>query len=173
MGNSVFLPILIGDVSMSITTQITRNGDWETLRLFGPINEDAELHLPNLVQSLGKNVIINFSEVESVNSCGVRAWITFMRELEKGRSLVFEECTPEIVSQINMIPNFRGKAVVQSVYAGYTCPNCGNNQIQLFTRGHNMPATAADGGGAISCSKCGKPSEMDEIEEEFFAWVEY
>jgi len=162
----------IEDVAMGITSQIARNGDWEKLSLFGPINEDAEVHLPKLIQALGKNVIINFSQVESVNSCGVRAWITFMRDLEKGRSLIFEECTPEIVSQINMIPNFRGKAVVQSVYASYTCPTCGNNQKHLFVRGQNLPTAAADGGGEIACSKCGKPTEMDEIEEEFFAWVE-
>lgn len=157
---------------MSITSQIARSGDWEKLSLFGPINEDAEVHLPKLVQSLGKNVIINFKQVESVNSCGVRAWITFMRELEKGRTLVFEECTPDIVSQINMIPNFRGKADVQSVYASYTCPACGNQQQHLFIKGTNMPKSASDGGGQVACTKCSKPSEMDELEEEFFAWVE-
>ena len=157
---------------MGITSQIAKNGDWEKLSLFGPINEDAEVHLPKLAASLGQNVIINFKKVESVNSCGVRAWITFMRELEKGRSLVFEECTPDIVGQINMIPNFRGKAVVQSCYASYTCPACGNQQQHLFTKGQNLPASSSDGGGAIPCSKCGKTTEMDELEEEFFAWIE-
>lgn len=157
---------------MSITTQIARNGDWEKLSVFGPINEDAEVHLPKLVSALGKNVIINFREVASVNSCGVRAWITFMRELEKGREIIFEECTPDIVSQINMIPNFRGKAVIQSVYAGYTCPSCGNAQRHLFVQGKNLPTSASAGAGQVPCGKCGKPTEMDEIEEEFFAWVE-
>jgi hypothetical protein len=158
---------------MGITSQIAKSGDWEKLSLFGPINEDAEVHLPKLVNTLGKNVIINFKQVESVNSCGVRAWITFMRELEKGRNLVFEECTPEIVSQINMIPNFRGKAVVQSVYASYTCPTCSHQQKHLFIKGSNMPASSDDGGGTVACSKCSKPTEMDEIEEEFFAWLDF
>jgi ABC-type transporter Mla MlaB component len=157
---------------MSITSQIARNGDWEKLSLFGPINEDAEVHLPKLIQALGKNVIINFKQVESVNSCGVRAWITFMREIEKDRSIIFEECTPDIVSQMNMIPNFKGKAVVQSVYASYTCSSCGHSQRTLFEKGKNLPTSAADGGGEVKCEKCGKPTEMDEIEEEFFAWVE-
>lgn len=159
-------------VNMSIKTQIAKNGDWEKLTLMGPINEDSEVHLPSLVQNLGNNVIINFKEVLSVNSCGVRAWITFMRDLEKGRTLIFEECTPEIISQINMIPNFRGKSEIQSVYAAYTCPACGHSQLHLFLKGKNMPTSAGDGGGEVACQKCSKPTEMDEIEEEFFAWVD-
>lgn len=157
---------------MGITSQIATNGEWERLSLFGPIDEDAEVHLTNLLSALSPKVIINFKNVESVNSCGVRAWITFMRELAKGRSLVFEECTPIIVSQINMIPNFRGNAIIQSVYARYTCQNCGNQQQHLFVRGQNLPTAASDGGGAVACSKCGNQTEMDELEEEFFAWVE-
>lgn len=95
---------------MAINIQISQAGEWQKMTYIGLINEDSEIHLPPLLQSLGKNVIVNFKQVESVNSCGVRAWITFMRDLEKGRTVVFEECTPEIISQINMIPNFKGKA---------------------------------------------------------------
>ena len=157
---------------MGITTQISKNGDWEKLSLIGPINEDAEIFLPKLLQSLGTNLIINFKSVESVNSCGVRAWITFIRDLEKGRTLIFEECTAEIVSQINMIPNFRGSATIQSVYAGYSCAHCGHAQSELFVKGKNLPASAGDGAGDIACGKCGKTTEMDEIEEEFFAWID-
>ena len=157
---------------MAITLQVSRNGDWEKLNYIGPINEDSEVHLPKLLQTLGPKVIVNFKQVENVNSCGVRAWITFMRDLEKGRSLVFEECTPEIVSQINMIPNFKGKAVVQSVYGGYSCPKCGHQQLHLFEKGKNLPANAGGAVEEVKCVKCASVSELDEIEEEYFAWVE-
>lgn len=157
---------------MSITLQISRNGEWEKLTYIGAINEDSEVHLPPLLQSLGQKVIVNFRQVENVNSCGVRAWITFMRDLEKGRSIIFEECTPEIVSQINMIPNFKGKADVQSIYGGYTCPNCGNQQNHLFVKGKNLPTSAGDGAEEVKCSKCGNATELDELEEEFFAWLD-
>jgi len=157
---------------MGISIQIARNGDWEKLTYIGPINEDSEMHLPPLLQTLGKQVIVNFRQVENVNSCGVRAWITFMRDLEKGRSIIFEECTPEIVSQINMIPNFKGTADVQSLYGSYTCPGCGHQQNHLFTKGKNIPASSGDGAEAVKCAKCGNQSELDELEEEFFAWVD-
>lgn len=156
---------------MGVSGQISKNGDSEKLTLVGDINEDADIYFPTLLTALGKNVIVNFKDVSSINSCGVRAWITFLREFEAGRSVTFEECTPDIISQINMIPNFRGKSVVYSVYAGYTCQNCGNAQLHLFTAGQNMPASADAGAGAVACVKCSKPTEMDELEEEFFAWL--
>lgn len=157
---------------MGITLQISRNGDWEKLTYIGSINEDSEIHLPPLLQTLGKNVIVNFRQVQNVNSCGVRAWITFMRDLEKGRNVIFEECTPEIVSQINMIPNFKGKADVQSLYGSYTCPECGNQQNHLFLKGKNLPSSSSESAEEVKCTKCGKRSELDELEEEFFAWVD-
>lgn len=157
---------------MGITLQVSKNGEWEKLTYIGSINEDSEVHLPPLLTSLGKSVIVNFKQVDSINSCGVRAWITFMRDLEKGRKVLFEECTPEVVSQINMIPNFKGSADVQSIYGSYTCPTCGNQQMHLFVKGKNMPQTSGDAAEEVLCTKCGKKTEMDELEEEFFAWVD-
>ena len=95
-----------------------------------------------------------------------------MRDLEKGRTLIFEECTPEIVGQMNMIPNFKGKADVLSVYGSYSCPKCGTQQLHLFEKGKNLPANASDAVEQVKCSKCGSVSELDEIEEEFFAWID-
>jgi hypothetical protein len=157
---------------MSITIQVSQAGEWQKLTYIGTINEDSEVHLPPVLSSLGKNVIVNFRQVDNVNSCGVRAWITFMRDLEKGRNVVFEECTPEIVSQINMIPNFKGSAQVHSLYGGYTCPSCGHHQFHLFVKGKNLPEASSDGAGEVKCEKCNGVSELDELEEEFFAWVD-
>ena len=156
---------------MGVSGKMSKIGDSEKLSLVGDINEDADIYFPTLLKAFGNKVIVNFKDVSSINSCGVRAWITFLRELEAGRSVTFEECTPDIISQINMIPNFRGKSAVKSVYAGYTCQSCGNAQLHLFTAGKNMPASADSGAGEVACVKCNKPTEMDELEEEFFAWL--
>ena len=157
---------------MSISIQISKNGDWDKLTYIGTINEDSEVHLPPLLGTLGSKVIVNFKKVDSINSCGVRAWITFMRDLEKGRTVVFEECTPDIVSQINMIPNFKGKADVKSLYGSYTCPSCGHSQYHLFEKGRNLPASSQDGSEQVQCAKCSQATELDELEEEFFAWLD-
>ncbi|MEN9835465.1 MAG: hypothetical protein RL011_1658 [Pseudomonadota bacterium] len=157
---------------MGITLNIEKKGEWDQLVYVGPINEDSEVHLKPMLSALGANVIINFRKVESVNSCGVRAWINFMREVAKGRNLIFEECTPEIVCQINMIPNFRGSARVKSVYASYSCAQCDNQTWILFEEGRNLPSSGTDGVSEQKCEKCGMAMEMEELEDEFFAWLD-
>lgn len=157
---------------MGITLNIEKKGNWEQVIYSGPINEDTEIHLTPFVQQLGSNVIFNFRKVEYVNSCGVRAWINFLRDVEKGRKIIFEECTPEIVSQINMIPNFRGNAHIKSVYASYACEHCENQKWELFEEGRNLPQNSTDTVPTPKCDKCGKMMEMEELEDEFFAWLE-
>lgn len=156
---------------MDIAIQITEEGDWTKVTYIGPINEESEVHLSQLLSRLGKRCLFNFKQVEYVNSCGVRGWINFMREAEKGRDVVFEECTSEIVMQINMIPSFRGSAKVKSVYASYVCDNCQHHDQVLFEKGKNLPA---DGDVVLdprTCTKCGTDMEMEELEDEFFAFT--
>jgi hypothetical protein len=157
---------------MGITINIEKKGEWERLLYSGPINEDTEVHLNPVIPSLGPCVVINFKNVAFVNSCGVRAWINFLREAEKNRKLVFEECTPEIVSQINMIPSFRGRALIYSVYGSYSCPNCEHTTWKLFERGKNLPSSSTSEVPHPACDKCKTPMEMEEFEEEFFAWID-
>jgi len=157
---------------MQINISIQKRGDWEQITYAGPINEDTEVHLAPLVGSLGPKVVVNFKNVSFVNSCGVRAWINFLREAEKNRNLVFEECTPEIVSQINMIPSFKGRAKIHSVYGSYSCPSCQHSTWKLFERGKNLPASSSDAVPHPPCDRCQTPMEMEEFEEEFFAWVD-
>lgn len=156
---------------MQIAINITQKDGWDLVQYIGPINEEAEVHLSQIVPRLGDKVKINFRQVEYVNSCGVRGWVNFMREAQKDRQVVFAECTSEIVMQINMIPSFRGQASIESVYGSYSCDSCGNQQNVLFENGKNLPASEDDDVSAPNCGKCGEEMEMEELEEEFFAFV--
>ena len=157
---------------MAITLQITQKDEWDHCHIVGAIDEEAEVHLMPHIASLRSQVAVNFRQVTNVNSCGVRAWINFMRELSKGRQIVFEECKPEIISQINMIPSFRGAAKIQSVYGSYDCSQCKNHQDVLLIKGKNLPGKLSDGLPKISCERCKNPLELDELEEEYFAWMD-
>ncbi len=79
---------------MDIAIQITKAGDTDVLQYAGPINEESEVHFTNLLTTLGKNVCVDFSKVSTVNSCGVRAWINFLRNLEKDRAIKFVKLHP-------------------------------------------------------------------------------
>ena len=159
---------------MGLTTRIESGNDSETVFFSGDIDEDAEVSLGDLQGKLSGACTFHLKEVQSVNSCGVRAWINFMREAEKNTTqITFAECPPEIVSQFNMIPNFKGKAIIQSVYASYSCDNCDAQKLVLFERGKNLPDKLDASLPEVNCPSCSETMEMEDLEEEFFAWVEH
>ncbi len=90
----------------------------------GVIDEDNDLG--SLADKLGQGTaVIDVSEIERINSCGVRDWVNWLGKAEKnGASFVLVECSPAIVAQINLVNNFTGQGVVKSFYAPYFCPNC-------------------------------------------------
>ena len=151
---------------------VEKQQDWEHIHLKGPINEDAEVVLPQLEQQLATQCIFYFDEVSNINSCGVRAWIHFIRRNSAKHKMIYEGCTPEIVSQINMIPDFKGNATIKSVLASYHCPSCDTTQLIRFERGVNLPQSADEGVEAVACPNCNNVMENEELEEEFFAWVD-
>jgi len=158
---------------MEIALQLNNVEGVDHVSYVGPINEEAEVHLRQILPQLGANCVFNFRRVASVNSCGVRAWINFMREAQKDRQIGFEECPPEVVMQINMIPSFRGEAKINSVYGHFICSDCGNEQDILFVAGKNLPTSADSALLGTNCTKCQSlNTEMDELEEEYFAFVD-
>lgn len=151
---------------------IRNESDKQHLMLSGHLNEQAAQILPALLPQLHQVVVVNFKALDNINSYGVHAWIGFFGLLALGRKIFFDECTPEVVAQMNMIPFFRGKAEVRSVYGPYTCTSCGHYQQHLFTRGKNMPDSPSGPVEKVACTKCGKPSSMDVVSEDFFSFLD-
>ena len=85
---------------MELTFKIEKKGDSDHIFLTGKINEEAEVTLSDLQGQINGNIIFNFGGIKMVNSCGVRAWINFLRDASKDKEVIFEECTPEIVGQL-------------------------------------------------------------------------
>ena len=155
---------------METTIQVTQDNGQDLVTIVGPINEEAEIHLSKLAEGLGQTVTINFKQVTYINSLGVRSWINFMRDME-GKTITFQECTPEIVNQINMIPNFKGAATVASVYGTYFCDDCDQTQEVLFEAGKSLPTSDEISLPSVNCKNCGAEDiEFEEVEEAFFAF---
>ena len=95
-----------------------------------------------------------------------------LRDVEtKNPEIIFEQCTPEVVMQINMIPSFKGSAKVKSVYGNFVCDECGEEKEELFTDGENLPSGDDIQLDEISCPNCGAEMELEEMEDEFFAFL--
>ncbi len=149
---------------------IQQRGEVTYLKLAGVIDEDNELF--DLLDQLGSGtVVINLADIERINSCGVRDWVNWLAKLEKkGAKVVFVECSPAIVAQINLVNNFTGNGVVKSFYAPYFCPSCDLEKVLLIEM-DEMKAMDTPKAPVCRCDECDGVMDFDDMEESYFAFV--
>ncbi len=140
------------------------------VKLSGVIDEDNELG--TLADKLGGGTaVIDVSEIERINSCGVRDWVNWLGKAEKGGAkIVLVECSPAIVAQINLVNNFTGQGVVKSFYAPYFCPNCDLEKV-LLVETRDMHGTQPFKAPSCRCDECDGPMDFDDMEESYFAFL--
>ncbi|MCD6498188.1 MAG: STAS domain-containing protein [Deltaproteobacteria bacterium] len=149
---------------------IQQRDDVTYLKLSGVIDEDNELF--DILDSVGPgSAVINLSEIERINSCGVRDWVNWLNKLEKkGSKVVLVECSPAIVAQINLVNNFTGNGIVKSFYAPYFCPACDLEKVLLVdmddVAGMDEPKAPI-----CRCDECDGVMDFDDMEESYFAFV--
>lgn len=146
--------------------------DRAQVRLSGSINEDADVKLRMLLEQLAPYPFLEFdlAEVASIDSLGVRAWVHFLRGLrEKAKMILLHRCSPDIISQVNMIPSFAQGAVIKSFFANYVCPSCDHLEKKLFETASIRPGTYPPG---FDCPRCHSAvMETEELEDEYFAFL--
>ena len=149
---------------------IASQDDGKVVSLVGVINEDSELSFKNLFLELKESskITFNFAQVKSINSLGVRAWVSFLRSLEEGRTIAFIECTTDVIMQINMIPSFLGKASVASFYVSYVCDVCNKEEKKLFETASLAPKTIPQ---APKCAQDDCGMQTEELEDEYFVFI--
>ncbi len=152
----------------SIVITVEVRGEWEAVHYRGPMNEDTVLQLASL-RALGKRVLFNLKDLPYVNSAGIRTWVLFLREFTPGRTVVYEECSPAVVTQLNMIPGFHEGVVIRSVYAPVTCTSC-NHQDQVLLQATEFPTTNTEM-RAGTCTKCGGTMQLSDSVEEYFEFA--
>src|SRR5258708_2978372 len=110
---------------------VHQKNDGTYVKLGGVIDEDNEL--TDLTERIPSGTcVIDLAEIERINSCGVRDWVNWLTKVEKGGAkIVLVECSPAIVSQINLVNNFTGSGVVKSFFAPYFCTNCDREKVLL------------------------------------------
>jgi anti-anti-sigma regulatory factor len=139
------------------------------VKLAGVIDEDNELQ--ELTEKIpAGTVVIDLSEIERINSCGVRDWVNWLGRIEKnGSKAVLVECSPAIVAQINLVNNFTGNGVVKSFFAPYFCPNCDREKVLLVEAAEMVgPPHKAP---TCRCDECDGVMDFDDMEDSYFAFL--
>ena len=146
---------------------LASGADGMVVELAGDIDEHAAL--APLGERLSGPVVLDLAAVRRINSQGVRTWIDFLRALSEVTRLVFRRCSVPVITQINMIANFRGTAEVVSFYAPYVCETCGAEAEHLIDvaeqrrRGLRMPD--------VACAACGGAMTFDDVADRYLSFL--
>ncbi len=148
---------------------IEQGADGRTVaRLEGEINENADF--TELRQRLSGDVDLLLEGVTRINSCGVREWVNFVRDL-KVDSLRFQRCSPTVVVQLNTIYNFRGRARVTSFLAPYVCEQCHADEYKLLETAHFADSRQHPKVPDFVCERCGGQMMFDELPERYLCFL--
>ncbi len=144
------------------------NGNALTLRMSGSIEETVNLE--EMVGATPSEVRVDCKEITRINSVGVKGWIKYFQTLQaKSVQLTFFQCSTAIVEQVNLISNFTCGGTVESIYVPFACTNCKAELIALFkTSDLNPDAIQLP---ELKCTKCSGKAVFDDIEEEYFSFL--
>jgi anti-anti-sigma regulatory factor len=161
---------MAANMNPKFQASVQSRDDVTYVKLSGVIDEDNELG--TLADKLsGGTAVIDVSEIERINSCGVRDWVNWLGKAEKGGAkIVMVECSPAIVAQINLVNNFTGNGVVKSFYAPYFCPNCDLEKV-LLVETRDMHGQTPFKAPSCRCDECDGPMDFDDMEESYFAFL--
>lgn len=140
-----------------------------TVELSGELDENADF--AELRRRLGGAVVFHLAGIGRINSCGVREWVRFVRDLPNVTDLVFTHCSPTIVSHLNMIYNFRGPATVRSFYSPYLCDACGHEEELLVDVKAQLERADVLSPPELACSACGEAMELDDLPERYLSFL--
>lgn len=148
---------------------LQEKGDGQELVLKGVINEEATLDFMSTLPA-GK-VVVNTKDVDRINSCGVREWIQSLKNVPDGCELIYEECSPAFLDQINMISNFTGNGKVKSFYVPYICEACDTKADTLVDLDKCLNDDELEL-PEITCSECNEAMELGDDPDQLFGFLE-
>lgn len=153
----------------ALSWRIKERAGFTTVEFVGEIDENADF--AELKRRLRGNVVFHLGEVRRINSCGVREWVNFVRDLPTVSELVFTNCSPAIVTQLNMIFNFRGSAKIRSFFAPYVCERCNSEEEKLLEVQSHFPDRNIGSVPEFKCARCNTDMEFDDIPERYLAFL--
>ncbi len=155
--------------SIPLSWRIKERPGFTTVEFFGEIDENADF--AELKRRLRGSVVFHLGEVRRINSCGVREWVNFVRDLPNVSELTFSHCSPAIVTQLNMIYNFRGRARVRSFYAPYICESCHSEEEKLLDVQSQFPDGNSGRVPDFECETCHRGMEFDDLPERYLSFL--
>jgi anti-anti-sigma regulatory factor len=149
---------------------VTSTPAGDLLTIGGDIDDNTSL--TGFVASLKRSPIIDLGDVTFINSVGVREWITLLGELQqRGLKVTLRNISEPMVRQMTMVIEARGEASVESFYAPYSCPACGDERALLIQVDQHKAALDANKPPTLPCPSCGVDAEFDEFPNRYLSFL--
>lgn len=151
---------------------VTRENEKTILSLSGSMDENMKLPDLNVDST---TLVIDFNEVNFINSLGIRTWLSWIDNLNFPM-LEMRRLRPAIVEQANLIMGFLPhNTVVSSIYAPWYCEDCDTEELILL---ENEKDYFWESGVIIEglsderqCNNCGSTSELDRNPKLYFHFI--
>jgi len=164
-----------GELSEQDRQAIARLTEWEIVEggektrvvLKGDITEAT--NFKSLLPSVVGRVDFDLSQVEYMNSLGVREWVHFLKEASI-RGYEFHACSVPFVLQASAVHGVLGRGTVASFFAPYVCNGCGHQEDRLLQSAAVLAADTREP-PTFTCPECGDALELDELPERYLAFL--
>jgi anti-anti-sigma regulatory factor len=145
--------------------KVTEKGQGGThVRLYGDITESTSF---GELTRLGGTVVLDLEGVRHLNSIGVRELLTFVQSMASRCTLTAEKCSPVIVGQLNMLPEFSRHLTVRSLLVPLECPKC-FEEVEVLV---DVQTTGRRPAIPDNRCRCGTSMVLAELEDRYFAFL--
>ena len=142
---------------MGCKFEVKENDSYKVLMLSGDIDESFELAG---VDISGDTIKIDFKDVISVNSIGVRNLQKLVSDLKGKTKIWYSRCSPVITYLLSFNEMTFSLGKLESFYVSFFCSNC--NTDEMFLVSHDNVSEVVD--KEKKCSQCQDVIEMDDTE---------
>lgn len=154
-----------GMLNSSLEIKKTEDSDSVTFSLSGQIDEDANLE--TMLVDCVKKVIFNLDKIDMINSCGVREWVEFQKQIDNKVQIVYQKCPQVVIEQLNIIKGFiKEGGVVESFYAPYYDEQ-NDKEIKILL----TPDEVINHKAPVKKNESGAELEFDGIELQYFNFL--
>lgn len=152
-------------MSNSLSIKVQPDGDTYIITLDGRIDEDS--HFEDITAITTNTYIFDFTNINLINSCGVREWIGLLAQLPSTSKIIYRHCPQVMVEQMNMVQGFLPpSASIESFYAPYFDPDL-DKEVKIL-----LTLDEVKGGKApVKKNSSGAELEFDALEAQYFNFL--
>ncbi len=150
--------------------------DLLTVSFEGEIGEEARF---KPVEGI-KTILLDLDKVTFLNSCGLRSWILWIKEVPRDILKIFKKCPPMVVEQMSVLDGFVPQnSIIESFYIPYYCEDCDVDAKYLALRGEDFVGASVDSESEVAlrdnmiCPDCNKEMDLDILPQKYFKFLRY